>query len=282
MANQNNYQTLLAVAEENYIKYTVSRIVSSPTNKLIETELPTNIPENFILDISLYSLADNSLIYSAVFPKDDDALEVRNLMYPDGSVRRMLFINFFKLKDLIDIDGTYQMVINFFVEEIGKHNSMSLAITEISPTRKEIEVQLLPQYRNQEEIKKLVTFATPSISSVWVLEALKYICNQTGSLNQNIPTEKTTLSYNLMTQYLPPDQSTKLKNPEVPGLYTASIQQTTQRILNMTYNYASESIRLNYASESLFTNKMMKDIFSSSLGRAMSQQIKENDLFRFV
>lgn len=282
MANQNNYQTLLSVAEGNYIKYTVSRVVSSPANKLIETELPANVPEDFILDISLYSLADNSLIYSAVFPKNNDALEVRNLVYPDGSIRRMLFINFFKLQDLIDIDGTYQMVINFFVEEIGKYNSMSLAVTEISPTRKEIEVQLLPQYRNQEEITKLVTFATPSVSSTWVLDAFKYICNQTQSLNQNIPTEKNTLTYDVMTQYLPADQATKLKNPDVPGLYTASIQQTTQKILDMTYNYASESIILNYASQSLFTNKMMSDIFSSSLVKAMNQQIKENDLFRFV
>lgn len=282
MANQNNYQTLLPLKEQEYIKYTVSRVVSSPANKLIETEIPAHIPEDFILDISLYSLADNSLIYSAPFPKNDDALEIKNLIYPDGSIRRMLFINFFKLQDLIEIDGTYQMVINFFVEEIGKHTSLSLAITEISPTRKEIQLQLLPEYRNEEEIKKLVTFATPSISSVWALEALKYVCNQTQSLNQNIPTEKTTLSYNVMTQYLPVSQSTKLKNPDVPGVYTASIQQTTQRILNMTYNYASESIRLNYASESLFTNKMLKDIFSSSLGRAMDQQNKENDLFRFV
>ncbi len=282
MANQNNYQTFLAATEGNYIKYTVSRIVSSPRNALIDTELPAQVPENFILDISLYSLADNSLIYSAVFPKNNDALEIRNLVYSDGSLRRMLYINFYKLQDLIDIDGTYQMVINFFVEDFGTHESMSLAITDISPTRREVEVQIQPQYRTQEEIQKLVTFATPSISSKWVIDTLKYVCNQTQSLNQNIPTEKTTLSYDVMTQYLPVSQSVKLKDPATPGEYTASVQRVTQNILDMTYSYASESVRLTYAAESLFTNKMLKDIFSSSLGRAMEQQNKDARRFKFT
>lgn len=279
MPNQNNYKTNTNVVSSEYIKYSVSRIVSSPSNALIDTEIPALVPDDFILEISLYSLADESLIFFGEYASNNEAFEVRNLIYADGSVRRMLFINFQKFgqdeelpTELINTPGTYEIVINFFVPQIGTYLTSSLQVTEIAPSRTEIQLQLKPQHRTPENVQKLKDFASPSINSVWVLDALKYICNQTQSLNPNIPTSTASLSFNIVQAYLPPSESIKLNNPNVSGDYTESIKRITQEILNKTYMFASQSIKEVVKQDTRFTDTMLVNIVSSSLQQALAAQ----------
>lgn len=286
MPNLFNYKTNVANVDTVYSKYSVSRVVSSPKNKLIESEIPADVPENFILDISLYSLSDNSLIFQSSFRPTQDICEIRNLIYSDGSVRRLLVINFDKLQadfdTITEYTGLYQIVINFLIEDFGNVDEPPLAITEISPSRTEIEMRLDPQYRTPISASMLATYIAPQISGEWILDTFKYLCNQTGSLSEKIPTEKTLLTFDIIQTFLPTRESAIINKKETDGLFTASIKTSTQELLNMTYNYATMLIDENLKAKTIFTNKVILDIFSSSFSQALQQYDSKNEFFILV
>ena len=248
----------------------VSRIIDNPQNTLLEVEMPPNIPQNFVLELSFYSLTENYLMSSVFLTSDDtDVVSVTTLRYVDTSIRRLLFIDFSKLNTNIE-EGRLQLVINFFIPEVGAFDESKFSLTKISPSRKEIEMTLIPQCITIESIQELKTFASPQINSTWVLDALKYICNQTQSLNTNLPTVTASLSFNIIQSYLPISQSNKINGTDVSGEYTASIKQATQELLNNTYAFASQSIRSMITTQARFTETMLIDIVSSSLGQAVA------------
>ena len=283
MPNFNNFKTDIPSISTEYVKYLVSRTVSIPKDELIEVMVPTTIPENFSIEVALYSLSDNSLVYKCSLPVTDDAVQIQNFIYADGTVRRMMFINFSKLGNgsVLDVVGRWEMVINFVVNEIGGGEVFPLNITEISPSRKEVELRLAPEYRTPESASKLVNFASPQINSIWVLEALKYICNQTQSLNPNIPTEKTSLTFDILQEFLPEEELVKISGSNVNGEYTASIKNSTQILLNTMYGYASQSIQNDNGQVLRYTDKMLYNIVSSSLGKAMNDYMQPQN-FNFV
>lgn len=299
MANINNYQTDLVNAASKYRKYTVSRVVSSTKNQLLDTEIPANIPEKFTLDIALYSLADNSLIFHAIYPSTYDAnlespdqtpFEIRNLIYSDGTVRRLLFINF-KNIGIVEVDGVYEMVINFFVDEFGDYTSPPLYLTRISPSRTEIEMKLVPEMQTPMSASKLQSYIYPQISNEWVLDIFKQLCNQPKYpvLRDNEvfvisadtperpdpPTDNTMLSYDIVQEFLPVSESRKILDPSTPGVYTASIKQDVQVILDMTYNYVTASVNQQKLLGTTFTNDVIYSIFSSSMTNALKQYTKQ-------
>jgi hypothetical protein len=272
MSRITNYTTNTTKLSRTYTKYMVSRIMTNSLSDLLETEIPTNIPDNFFAEIHLYSLADNVLVYSDTLYNDSQSeiFKVTTLQYPDNSIRRLILINFSKIPTPLP-DGRFEVVINFFVPEIGNPTDTPLSLTRISPSRLEVELQLSPTYRTIDSASQLVTFASPQINSTWVLEALKYICNQTQSLNPNIPTEKTILSFDIIQEFLPTSQQVKLNGTNIDGIYTASVKTSTQKILNTMYNYASQSIEQRLSTQERFTNTVLNEIVSSSLGKAMME-----------
>lgn len=285
MPNRYNYTTNTSALNGRYTKYMVSRVIDNPQNRLLEIETPTNIPEKFVLELMFYSLAENYLMSSIFLTSDDtDVVSVTTLRYADTSVRRLLFIDFAKISTNIE-EGRLQLVVNFFIPEVGGFDESKFTLTRISPSRKEVEVSLIPQCITTGSIKELQTFASPQINSEWALEALKYICNQTQSLNPNLPTVTASLSFDIIQSYLPASQSIKLNNPNVSGQYTASIKQTTQQLLNNTYAFASQSIKDKLRDTPRFTDSMLIEIVSSSLGRALSLRNYSSSVgqdFRFV
>jgi hypothetical protein len=270
MPNRYNYTSNIANLNGRYTKYMVSRVIDNPQNTLLEVEMPPNIPQNFVLELSFYSLTENYLMSSVFLTSDDtDVVSVTTLRYVDTSIRRLLFIDFSKLNTNIE-EGRLQLVINFFIPEVGAFDESKFTLTKISPSRKEIEMTLIPQCITIESIQELKTFASPQINSTWVLDALKYICNQTQSLNTNLPTVTASLSFNIIQSYLPISQSNKINGTDVSGEYTASIKQATQELLNNTYAFASQSIRSMITTQARFTETMLIDIVSSSLGQAVA------------
>ena len=109
-----------------------------------------------------------------------------------------------------------------------------------------------------------------------VIEALKYICNQSQSFNLDIPTTTASLSFDIIQAYLPVSESNKINNTEVSGEYTASIKRTTQEILNSTYTFASQSIKEMMPVHTRFTDEMLINIVSSSLGKAVAARTFRN------
>jgi hypothetical protein len=282
MSNQYNYATDVPKLNGPYTKYMASRVIDNPQNKLLELEVPTSIPDSFILELQFYSLLDNYLLTSVVLTSENtDAISVTSLRYSDTSVRTLLFIDFSKIRIIID-EGRLQLVTNFFIPEVGEFGQSQFAITKISPSRTEVQLALVPETITDENIQELRTFASPQINSIWAIEALKYICNQSQSFNLDIPTTTASLSFDIIQAYLPVSESNKINNIEVSGEYTASIKQTTQEILNRTYTFASQSIKEMMPVQTRFTDEMLINIVSSSLGKAVALGLSKSLDFKVV
>lgn len=282
MANSYNYATNIQTLTGRYTKYMVSRVIDNPKNKLLELEVPADIPEKFVVELMFYSLESSYLLSSiALTDEDTDVLKVTTLSYPDTSIRRLLFIDFSSLSINIE-QGRIQLVLNFFVPEIGGFNQSKFSLTRISPSRKEVELSLTPQCITDDILEELKVFSSPQINSKWVLDTFKYLCNQSQSLDLNIPTEKTSLSLDIVKAFLPVSESFKLNDPSSSGAYTASIESSIQEILNATYNFASQSIEERLPETTRFTDVTINTIFSSSLGKAMQQHTNINKQFILV
>lgn len=266
MANQTNYVTDLTVSSNNYKKFTVSRIVQNPYNTLIQTELPSTIPDVFDVEVSLYALVNNQRVYTNTFSSQSDSLGIMTFAYADVTSRKFLVFDFSK-SDIQTLDGTFQLVLSFLVPTVGSLNTLPLRITKISPSRTELELQLSPQYKTNVSASQLRDFAIPQVNSMWAIDLLKYVCNQ-PNLNANIPTDKTPLLFDIIQEFLPPTQSAKITNPNVSGFYTQSIKNATQTLLNSTYNIATASIQALPPNTRL-THVLLSNILSSSVSQAI-------------
>lgn len=275
MANQLNYNSDITNLSISNTKFMVSRILDNEKSSLLELQVPAELKDISHVEISLYSLVDNSLVYFNSFPSTvSGLLTVKTLTYEDASIRKLVFIDFSKT-DIQLIDGRYQAVFNFFAEEIGSSESASLFVTQISPSRREVELRLAPTYRTQDNIDKLKTFASPQINTVWALDAIKQVFNQPGSTNSSIPTDKTALTFEIVTSSLSPIHEEVLSNENTPEVFIAKTRQQTQLLLDSAYGHASRSIAIKQNNGSVrFTNHMLNEIVSSSLGLALQQYVQ--------
>jgi hypothetical protein len=243
MANQENYKSNLQTLSEQYNKYTVSRIVATTKDNLLEMEVPANFPQEITkanIEINLYSLSDNSLIFSDFISNSiTGAVTLQPLQYSnDGMIRNLLFIDFSKVSDLLVPIGQY---------------AVSLNISTISPSRTEVELL-------GTDISELNQFALPSLNSVWVKDALKQVFNQTGS-NVRIPTDNTVLTTGSIGQQMPQFVATSIEQYNFDGVYTIA-----QSILDGAYLTATTEVDSLLANNTTrFTNATLATIISSSL-----------------
>lgn len=282
MPNRYNYATNIANLNGRYTKYMVSRVIDNPQNKLLEIEAPTEIPENFVLEILFYSLTENYLLSSVFLTSEDtEVVKVTTLRYADTSIRRLLFIDFSKISINIE-EGRLQTVINFFVPEIGGFDESKFSLTRISPSRKEVELSLIPQCITEDILKELKIFTSPQINSEWVFDAIKQIFNQpASSTSNNIPTDKTNLTFGIIKEYLPSSSKEFLNNTASIELNN-TIEQNVQRFMNIAYGYASQSIvQTNSGSMVRYTNDMLIGIISASIDSA-SKYYTQNSEFTLV
>ncbi len=280
MSKIRNYESNIFQLENQYERYSVSRIVETPRDDLLQLEVPTELPSNFFVEMHIYSYANNQLVFSTTTSdlQNNEVFSVTTMQYlQDSSIRRLLFINFSKILQPFP-DGRFELVINFFSPEIGNPLTKPLSLTTISPSRTEVELKLTPEYRTPQSASQLRNFALPQINSTWALDAVKYVCNQSQSFNTNIPTDKTPLTFDIIQEFLPALESIKLNNPNVAGVYTQSIKVSTQTLLNSIYTNASASI-IQYPTETRFTNQLLMNILSSSISRAITEQISAEQPF---
>lgn len=278
MANEKNFETNLQQLTGRFTRYMVSRVIDNPLNQLLELEVPTTIPENFTVEFNFYSIVDNSLVSSIVLDSnDDDVFSVTQLDYVDESNRKLLFIDFSNSEIPLE-QGRYQLVVNFFTPEIGIYNEPPLVVTDISPSRREIELRLAPQYITTSSLNQVVNFASPQISSDWVLDAVRQIFNQPPSAtSNNIPTDTTNLTFRITETFLPTDIIALINNPNTNGQFTSSIKTATQTLLNRAYGYATTSINVSRSTTYIdaygppvFTNKNLNILVSRSISQALS------------
>lgn len=144
MPNQNNFRS--DVTTPTVPTYLASRIVRVPTESILLEELPGSFgfDNEDNLEIHFYTIPDNRLVLSTIIQLSDDILRGHTVAYQDGTYKNYLRIDFTKLfvdKALVLIPGDYRMVVNFFSDEIGNYYNRKLTITDISPSRTEVELQ---------------------------------------------------------------------------------------------------------------------------------------------
>jgi hypothetical protein len=187
MANLKNFATDVQSVSDSYTKFTVSRILADKQDELLDIEIPAEFSDALLennIELHLYSLADNSLIYSQVIPNSTQAISVKTLQYDDGSFRKLLFLDFSKI-NAIDIPvGEYSITLNFFADEVGSSENRVLKVTNISTSRTEVELKL-----TDEKLQPIIeNFAIPRIPVDFIVPVLQQLFNQSGSVALTPPT----------------------------------------------------------------------------------------------
>jgi hypothetical protein len=187
MANQTNYQSNIQELSNSYTRYLVSRTIANTKDDLLDMEVPADFSEALLqntVEVNLYSLADNSLIFSDVVKNVSGSIYVETLQYEDNSSRKLLYIDFAKVEGLQLPSGQYGVTLNFFADELGSYNDRILKVNRISTSRTEVELKLTDITQQ----KTLEQFAIPKIPAEFVKPILIQIFNQEGADNLTLPT----------------------------------------------------------------------------------------------
>jgi hypothetical protein len=271
MANQQNYSTNIS-GLVNPTKFNVSRIIGDMRDNLLEIEVSANIRVddyvNKFVELHVYSLADNQLIYSTVLDNSiSDILKINTITYDDGSSRNLLFIDFSKVSTFDFPIGRYSVTLNFFSKEIGSYDDRPLVVNKISPSRKEVE--LLP---NPENIVTAYNFVLPSIRADWVNDAMKQIFNQENNQDSMIPTIPDSMSKDLLQQQL----LTVLSNTNV-YIDMDEVFSIAQSILDIGYIKAKERVTERLTTDKKrFTAVELNDIVTFSIQEAYDEYVFAN------
>ena len=187
MAERQNYQSNIQELADSYTKYTVSRIIANKKDDLLDMEVPADFSEALLennVEVNLYSLADNSLIFSDVVRNVSGSIFTETLQYNDNSLRKLLYIDFAKIPDLNLPSGQYEVSLNFFSDEVGAYDNRILKVNRISTSRTEVELRLTDPTQQQ----LLQQFATPLIPAEFIKPILIQIFNQEGADEVVLPT----------------------------------------------------------------------------------------------
>jgi hypothetical protein len=240
MPNQENFVSSTSVQS----KYTVSRIIANKADTLLEMEIPATFPTDLLesnVEINLYSLADNSLIYADfISNKYVGAITIETLQYTDGTFRKLLFIDFSKITEMFIPLGQYSVTLNFFVDEIGSYDNKTLKITKISPSRTEVELLLT----NKDELAKLNRFVIPTIPAKYIVNVMKQIFNQDGALELEVPTNKLTINGNLVFEALDSGSADRLQTFgfDVDEGSKPGVKTVVQNVLDSAYTSTIDRI----------------------------------------
>ena len=281
MANQQNYTTDIISTANQYTKFTVSRIVDSPMDSLIQIEIPPTIPEKFEVEVSLYSLYDNLLVYTTTIPSTSDVVTLQKLTYADTSARSLLFFDFSKTNIQL-VDGRFQAVFSFLTPVIGDASVVPLMVTNISPSRTELQLQLMPEYRTPASASYLRDYMSPQITREWVVDAMRQIFNQpASSTSNNIPTDRTNMSYDIVKSFFPTNISNLLESESTNTQFTSSVEQTTKIILDKAYGYATQSIT-TLPDSTIYTLNNLNTLVSASVAYGIQNTIPSEYGGRFT
>lgn len=256
MANQRNFVSNISELSVNNTKYTVSRIINAPqVNPLLDMEIPADfldIEVGYTVEMHVYSLADNSLVYSDVIFNDTSnaAIEVQKYEYEDGS-RNLLFIDFSKIGGLFLPVGKYRVVFNFFLNELNtSESSRGLVVSKISPSRREVELKY--QRFNEKNEQALNKFTTLTIEKSDVMDAIEQIFNQSGSQNLQVNMLTSSIDQTRIAGALGPTASRNLTTYafDLDGVasnnsdYNSNfgVYTIAQNVLNVAYTITSASI----------------------------------------
>lgn len=271
MPNTQNFKTDVVSLSQLYSKYTVSRIIANKKDDLLDMEIPADFSEELLantVEVNLYSLADNSLIFSD-FIRNSDAIYTEILKYNDNSLRTLLYIDFAKIVPNLNLpSGQYSVTLNFFSDELGAYDDRILKVNRISTSRTEVELKLADL--NKQEL--MTEFVLPSINSLWIIDALKQAFNQPQTTT--IPADNSVLTSQSIGAELPEGMENQIEQYSFESVYDIS-----QEILNGAYTIATAEVtKLLNENKTRFTTQTLSSIISSSLATEYNKYIYENAL----
>ena len=286
MANQQNFKTNIQTVSTQYTKYSVSRIFDNKRDTLLDMEIPTNVAnlEKTNIEINFYSLFDNSLVYSDVVPASVGAISTETFQYTDGTSRVLLFIDFSKLVAYAFPQGQYQVVFNFFEDEIGSYTDKKLMVSQISVSRSEVELEYIGAPADSE----IAHFTSPQINNTWVVDALKQIFNQPDNQKSAIPTASTALDSTLLFNYMSPEMVSAIN---VNGI-TNEVTSSAQFLLDSAYKnciaclngkpITDDKLHMTIdKSTTRFTQEMLINLVTSELDNVFST-LQQPTTFKIV
>lgn len=248
MPNTQNFKSNIAELSSTYTKYTVSRIIANKSDDLLNMEMPAEFAEELLennIEVNLYSVADNSLIFAGVIkntPENTGAIYTENLQYSDGTSRKLLYINFAKLNEFLQLpSGQYSVTLNFFTNELGDYDNRILKVNRISTSRTEVELKLTDSSQQQ----KLEQFAIPRIPVEYIKSTLRQIFNQEGADQIVLPMSSVKIDSSSLYQNFTSGSGQQLLQYNFddddqngnPGVNTI-----TQNVLNIAYPIALKTI----------------------------------------
>lgn len=270
MTNTKNFQSDVNLLSQRYERFMVSRVVSNPRDTLLNLQVPTTLPTAYSVEISLYSLATNSLLFNFNIRSDtQNQFFSQTLSYNEvGQLRRLLFIDFSKIDfsdyalDVIP-DGEVLAVFNFFADEIGNYDSRQLYITQISPSGREVELRLTPEFDTASNRTKLLEMARPQINSTYVLDAVKQMF---GKVATNIPSNNTMFNFGLVTG------STSFPEGVNQSIINA-VQTETNTILTASYGRVTQSIQTELNSgKKRFTDMYLRTLIENTISEVYEER----------
>jgi hypothetical protein len=273
MTTRSNFLTDIDVMSQQYSRFMVSRVVLDNRDSILEVQYPADLPDKYFVELSLYSRFDNTLVFNETYDSEvPNQCFVRTLQYTDEQVRKLLFVDFSKVPQVIPL-GEYTAVFNFFTEELGNNNDPPLFVQTISPSRAEVELELMPAYNSSEYITKLAEMASPQINSQHVQNALKQLF---GMSADEIPADNTVFTYGMVTASM-----------EFPaGVSSAIVEQTeevTADILTTAYNNATLAVAASAGEgKTRFTDTYLRTLLVEKISEAYAEYVSQQPSSQFT
>jgi hypothetical protein len=288
MANQTNYQSNIQELSNSYTRYLVSRTIANTKNDLLDVQVPADFSDALLennVEINLYSLADNSLIFSDIVRNISGSIYVETLQYQDNSSRKLLYIDFAKVQGLQLPSGQYGVTLNFFSDEIGSYNDRVLKVNRISTSRTEVELKLT----DLEQQQKLEDFSTPALPATIIVDVLKQIFNQSGSNEIVLPTSPVKIDSASLYQNFGSGSGEKLVQYgfDVDDGSRIGINTIAQNVLDEAYPIALKTVNdmITLSGSTRFTetelSQYVVDAIDVAYDTALADEAKNPQNYRF-
>lgn len=288
MPNQENYQTDTEGLSNLYTRYTVSRVVANKNDDLLDMEVPADFSEALLqnnIEVSLYSLADNSLVFTDVVRNVSGSIYTETLQYKDNSSRKLLYIDFAKVPNIDLPSGEYSVTLNFFADELGASDDRILKVNRISTSRTEVELKLTDSSKQ----KSLEQFAIPRIPASIIEPVLIQIFNQSGSDNLTLPISPIKIDSSSLYQNFESGSGEKLVlyNFDDDAGSLIGINTIMQNVLDDAYPIARKTVRdmITNSGSTSFTetelSQYVVDAIDVAYDAALADEAQNPQKYRF-
>lgn len=285
MPNTQNYKSDTTILSELYVKYTVSRAIANKQDDLLEVEVPADFSEKLLknnIEVNLYSLADNSLIFSDVIKNTEDttgAFYTETLQYGDDTLRKLIYIDFAKvIPNLALPSGQYSVTINFFSDELGSYDNRILKVNKISTSRTEVELKLT----DASQQKALEAVGIPRIPANDVHPILIQIFNQEKANDLKLPTSPIKIDSSSLYQNFASGSGEKLVQYgfDVDDGSRIGINSIMQNVLNEAYPIAAQTATdmILISGSTSFTETELSDIVINAIDLAYESALKDETI----